>query len=232
LEVEDGRSDEAVSATRGEVMFYEDQIVEAIYSSNAGGHTEDNDRVWDTEPRPYLRGRADAPDTEVPAKFREGVDEDDLEAFLASDMPAYSKESPVSSSKYYRWETSVDIEPVERWLEANDYELGRITEARILERGVSGRVVRLELTGTDGEAVIKRELNVRRLFDDLKSGLFVMDYQTDDAGRIEGFEFRGAGFSHGMGMCQTGAAGMAEKGRSYRDILNHYYTGIDLEELY
>ncbi|MFW5966965.1 MAG: SpoIID/LytB domain-containing protein [Persicimonas sp.] len=232
LEAEDARSNRAVADTRGEVMFYDDQVVEAVYSSNAGGFTEDNDKVWDTEPRPYLRGQADAPDEKIPEGFRDGVSEDELSDFLEDDMPAYSKDAPVGSTRYYRWKTSVGVDRVDQWLEENDYEVGRIKEAEVIERGVSGRVVRLELTGTRDKVVIKRELNVRRLFGDLKSGLFVMDYETDQKGHIKRFEFRGAGFGHGVGMCQTGAAGMADDDYSYKEILGHYYSGVDLDELY
>lgn len=229
---EDPRATRAVKATRGQVMFYKQQIVEAVYSSNAGGFTENNNNVWDAKARPYLRGKADVPAEDVPAEFRNGITTQNLEAFLASDMPAYSKTSPMGSTKYYRWQDSASIAEVEAWLGKQGYKLGKIRGAKVLSRGVSGRVIRLELTGQKGKAVIERELNVRRLFGGLKSGLFVMDYQTDSAGNITKFTFRGAGFGHGVGMCQTGAMGMAAQGKSFQDILGHYYSGIDIRKLY
>lgn len=229
---EDERATRAVDATRGLVMFYQKQIVEAVYSSNAGGFTENNNNVWDAKARPYLRGKPDAPAKDVPAKFRGGITSENLEDFLASEMPAYSKTSPMGSTKYYRWEDSASIAEVEKWLGEQGYKLGKIRSAKVLSRGVSGRVIRLELTGQKGKAVIERELNVRRLFGGLKSGLFVMDFQRDSAGNITKFTFRGAGFGHGVGMCQTGAMGMAAKGKSFRDILSHYYSGIEIRKLY
>lgn len=229
---EDERATRAVDATRGLVMFYQQQIVEAVYSSNAGGFTENNNNVWDAKARPYLRGKPDAPAKDVPAAFRDGITPENLEAFLASEMPAYSKTAPMGSTKYYRWQASAKIAQVQKWLREQGYELGKIRAAKVLSRGVSGRVIRLELTGDKGKAVIERELNVRRLFGGLKSGLFVMDYQTDSAGYITDFTFRGAGFGHGVGMCQTGAMGMAAQGKSFRDILGHYYSGIEIRKLY
>ncbi len=230
--VEDPRTTNAVKATRGEVMFYGKHIIEAVYSSNAGGFTENNDNVWDAEPRPYLRGRADAPAGSVPQAFEDGISEDELDEFLSSDMPAYSKEASFSSSKFYRWKTSVPASKVYKWLGDNGYDVGKLEAAKVQSRGVSGRVIRLELSGTSGKAQIERELNVRRLFGGLKSGLFLMNYDTDKNGHISTFHFRGAGFGHGVGMCQTGAAGMAEKGETYEDILLHYYSGIEVGSLY
>lgn len=229
---EDSRATRAVKATRGQVMFYKKQLVEAVYSSNAGGFTENNNNVWDAKARPYLRGKADVPSNKVPAKFRDGISTDELEEFLASDMPAYSKISPMGSTKYYRWEDTASVAEVQDWLGKQGYKLGKIRGAKVLSRGISGRVIRLEITGQKGKAVIERELNVRRLFGGLKSGLFVMDSMSDSAGNIMQFNFRGAGFGHGVGMCQTGAMGMAAKGKSFREILRHYYTGIDIRKLY
>ncbi len=229
---EDSRSTEAVQATRGQVMFYGNQIIEAVYSSNAGGFTENNDNVWDVEARPYLRGKADAPSGTVPKEFRDGISASEIDDFLNSDMPANSKNAPVGSTKYYRWTDSASADQVQTWLSKHGYALGTLRKAKVTSRGVSGRVIRLKLTGTKASAVIERELNVRRLFGGLKSGLFLMKYQTDAHGNITRFSFRGAGFGHGVGMCQTGATGMASRGKSFKEILTHYYSGIDIRKLY
>ena len=230
--VEDKRTTRAVEATRGQVMFYGKQIVKAVYSSNAGGFTENNENVWDTEPLPYLRGRADAPKDSVPKAFRDGISTDELDEFLGSDFPAHSKNAPMGSTKFYRWKTSVAASEADEWLDENGYDIGTLEKAEVVSRGVSGRVIRLRLVGTKSKALIERELNVRRLFGGLKSGLFLMSYDTNAKGHITRFEFRGAGFGHGVGMCQTGATGMAEDGKSYEEILNHYYSGIEVRKLY
>lgn len=229
--VEDRRTSAAVAATRGKVMFYGKEIVQANYSSNSGGHTESNEKVWDAQPRPYLRGKADGPRGKVPSKFRDGVSEAELEAFLDSDFPAYGKTASVSSNKHYRWDRSVEATTAETWLRENVDDVGQIKNVEVLERGVSGRIVRLMVEGTKKKVAVERELNVRRMFGGLKSGLFVMK-QHKSGGRVTKFDFRGAGFGHGVGMCQTGAAGMAEQGHKHEQILKHYYTGIDIRKLY
>jgi SpoIID/LytB domain protein len=228
---EDSRTSAAVKATRGRVMFYGDEIVQAYYSSNSGGHTENAENVWDTVPRPYLKGKADAPKGKVPKAFRDGISESELQDFLASDFPAYGKTAPVYSTKHYRWSKTVDASTAEKWLRENARDVGRLKEVKILERGVSGRIVRLQAIGSSGEAIVERELNVRRMFGGLKSGLFVMEPQKS-GGRLTKISFRGAGFGHGVGMCQTGATGMADQGKNYDDILRHYYTGIEIRKLY
>lgn len=229
---EDSRTSKAVVATRGQVMFYGDQIVEAFYSSNAGGFTENNENVWDMEARPYLRGKADAPDKEIPKKFRDGISTEELEDFLDHGFAAHSREASVSSSKYFRWTKDVKISAANKWLKNAGYKVGKIKNFKVLERGVSGRVVRLEVEGSKGRAVVERELNVRRLFGGLKSGLFVMTQHKDSRGYVNSVSFKGAGFGHGVGMCQTGAVGMAESGAKATDILEHYYSGIEVRTLY
>ena len=230
--VEDQRTSAAVDATRGQVMFSGDRIVNAVYSSNAGGFTENNENVWDAEPQDHLRGQIDAPSQHIPAQFSDGVTDANIDAFLDADFPAHSREAPVSSADNYRWETSVDAAKARSWLQERDQDVGAITDVDILDRGTSGRVITLRLTGTEGQAEVERELNVRRLFDGLRSGLFTVDVDRNGQGHIQTFHFRGAGFGHGVGMCQTGAIGMADQGHDHRDILQHYYTGIDLRTLY
>lgn len=230
--IEDSRTSRAVDATRGQIMFYGDQIVEAFYSSNAGGFTENNENVWDMEARPYLRGKADAPAKGVPEMFEDGVSEAELEDFLASEYGAYSQSAPVSSARMFRWEKTVSAKTAADWLADTGQKIGRVKDVEVISRGVSGRVIKIKVTGTKGSAVVQRELNVRRMFGGLRSGLFVMDIDRGTSGYIDQITFRGAGFGHGVGMCQTGAAGMASKRFKAEEILGHYYSGITIKKLY
>ena len=232
IDAEDERTSAAVEATRGQVMLDGKRIVTANYSSNAGGFTENNENVWDARPQSHLRGKIDAPAEAVPAEFRGGITDDNIEAFLDADFPAYSREAPVSSAKFYRWDARVDATEARSWLAARDEDVGALRDVEIIDRGVSGRIIRLRVVGTSGEAVVERELNVRRLFGGLRSGLFAMDIERGPDGNIREFQFRGAGFGHGVGMCQTGAIGMAEEGYGHRDILDHYYRDIEVRALY
>lgn len=229
---EDARTSKAVEATRGQVMFFGDQIVEAFYSANAGGFTENNENVWDMAPRPYLRGKADAPADKVPEAWRDGISDDELDDFITKGLPAYSRDAPVSSSKTFRWTASVEPDTAERWLKERGQIIGDLQSVEILQRGRSGRIVRMKLKGSMGEAVVERELNVRKMFGGLRSGLFLFDAERDPKGNITRLNIRGAGFGHGVGMCQTGATGMAAQGKKAADILKHYYQGIEIRPLY
>ncbi|MFB6352017.1 MAG: SpoIID/LytB domain-containing protein, partial [Bradymonadaceae bacterium] len=233
LEAETDRTSKAVESTRGQVMFHGGQIIDAKYSSNAGGFTESNENVWNAEPRPYLRGRPDAPMESVPEKFRDGIDEDELGAFLDEGFDAYSKDAPIGSTRLYRWEKTVEAAEALEWLDEHGREIERIQTADVTSRGKSGRAIRMKLVGADDQTTyVERELNIRRLFDNLRSGLFTMRVDRREDGTISTFHFKGAGFGHGVGMCQTGATGMAQAGKSYKDILTHYYKGIEIKSLY
>ena len=233
LDAETKSTSKAVEATRGEVMFHGNRIIEATYSANAGGFTESNENVWNAEPRPYLRGHPDAPEGEVPKRFRDGISESEVADFLESDFPAYSKSAPMGSSDLYRWEKTVDASEAIDWLDEHGREIDRIESAEVTSRGVSGRAIRLKVRGANGNSTyVERELNIRRLFGSLKSGLFTMSVDRRKDGTVSRFHFKGAGYGHGVGMCQTGAIGMAAKGISYKRILTHYYRGIELRKLY
>ncbi len=232
IDREDPRTNEAVDATRGEVMLLGNRIVNASYSSNAGGFTENNENVWDAEPQEHLRGRVDAPESEIPAQFRNGITEANLEAFLDHDFPSPSKTASVSSSNFYRWNATVEPQTPREWLKERGEDVGAIRDIQILSRGVSGRIIRLRVIGEKANAEVERELNVRRLFGGLRSGLFKLELSKNRNGTVREFRFRGAGFGHGVGMCQTGAIGMADQGHDHREILTHYYRGVDIRKLY
>lgn len=232
IDREDRRTSAAVDATRGQVMLDGTRIISATYSSNAGGFTENNENVWDAAPQGHLRGRIDAPADQIPAQFRGGITEANLEAFLAHDFPAFSKTAPVSSANHYRWTRTVDASTAQNWLQERGENIGAIRNVEILGRGISGRVVRLKVVGTRGEAIVERELNARRLFGGLRSGLFIMEVRRNRDGTVREFHFKGAGFGHGVGMCQTGAIGMADQGFSHEEILTHYYRGVSVSKLY
>lgn len=235
LGVENARTNQAVDATRGQVMFEssslsgEWRIVDARYSSSSGGHTENNENVWGDEPKPYLRGRSDA--KRLPAAFRDGINESNIEAWLGSNHGAWSNTERYGGKNTWRWDKAVDIETVQSWFDRH-YAIGRVKDFQILARGVSGRVTRMKFIGSSGEAVLDRELAVRRAFGGLRSSMFVMSVDRGSDGFPRRLRFKGGGFGHGVGMCQTGAMMMGEAGRSHSDILKYYYQGVELRRLY
>ena len=222
-------TDLAIAASRGEALFGRDgALVDSVYSSTCGGHTESNEAVWGTPPNPNLRGVPDwighpAPLVPFEAKV------EDVQTFLASDVPGMCRESSFSRADKYRWErrfTAAEMDAVGAKLG-----IGKVRAIEPTGRGVSGRAIGLAFTGTGGAAVVQGELKVRRLLGNLNSSLFVVE-REGPAERPTAWRFRGAGWGHGVGMCQTGAIGRAERGHDHRAILGHYYNGAAPIRLY
>ncbi|WP_456429973.1 SpoIID/LytB domain-containing protein [Rhodocaloribacter sp.] len=178
----------AARRTRGEVLTYDGALVEAVYFASSGGHTADNETVWKTEPKPYLRGVRD----------------------------------PYDHSPHAKWSVTI---PRKKLLDALSKAYGFSVEGiRIAERSRDGRVRTMTLLGDRERTISGNEfrLAVIRTFGarTLKSTLF------DARVRGDAYVFEGRGFGHGVGLSQWGAHEMAQKGRSYRDILTFYYTGV------
>lgn len=225
---EDPRTGRAVEATRGQVLLREGGgLVEAYYSASCGGFGENNENVWGTPPDPSLRGRLDAigADAQALRAFAAGITEDNLDAFLAA-----GERTSCGHGKYAkgrsRWSVRLTTDELDRLVAAEYADVGHVRELRPGKRGVSGRIVELAVVGSRGKASVTGELHIRRLLGGLKSSLFRVRSDGD------GFVIDGAGFGHGVGLCQTGAIGMAEAGSTYKQILEHYFPGSHLRKLY
>jgi stage II sporulation protein D len=219
---------EAVEATAGEMLVHRGAICDARFSKCCGGITESYATAWEDRDVPYLASVRDGADGVVP----------DAETWIRSDPPAFCNTKDTSllarilpgfdqaTRDFYRWR--VAYEPGELGAIVRTRlgaDLGDVTDLRPLERGPSGRISRLAITGARGELIVGKELEIRRALSrsHLYSSAFVVDR---DAGR---FVLTGAGWGHGVGLCQIGAAVMASEGASYRDVLRHYYRGTAVE---
>ncbi|RKH61585.1 SpoIID/LytB domain-containing protein [Corallococcus interemptor] len=217
----------AVEATRGQALFSQDgRLVDSVYSAVCGGHTEDNDVVWGGPPDASLRGRPDllepAPDVPGPSN---------LKAWLAtSDVPAACKLSSFAQPTKFRWEKRFTQGQVDALTEKLG--VGSIQGLALSERGVSGRARLLTVSGTKGATQVRGELNIRRLFGMLNSSMATVEAERDAEGRLTGWLFRGGGWGHGVGMCQTGAIGRAEAGQRYPEILRFYFNGAEVAPIY
>jgi SpoIID/LytB domain protein len=223
---ENPRTTAAVEATRGEVLFTSDgkDLADTVYSANCGGHTEHNENVWpEMPPFASLRGHRDFP-TAAGDLFATGVTAEKVARFIDSPPPSYCGKARLGAGDRYRWTVIRRADELKRFFEK--YNLGAVQQVEVLERGVSGRARAVRVTGTKRTEVIRGELRIRQAFGNLRSSLFVVEMRGGDA------TFRGAGFGHGVGMCQTGAIGMAEAGKSYKEILRHYYLGTTLKKLW
>lgn len=219
------RTDEAISSSRGEYLFSPGGVlVDSVFSSTCGGHTENNEAVWGTRPDPSLRGVPDwIEPLESLAPFAGKVD--DVAAWLGLEVPGLCGVGGFSRADKYRWVrqfSGEEMDTVGRRLG-----VGKVLALTVTGRGVSGRATGLAFQGEQGEIVVRGELRIRRLLGNLNSSLFVVE--RDPGG---GWRFRGAGWGHGVGMCQTGAIGRAERGQDYRAILAHYYNGAGPVALY
>lgn len=231
---EAARTTEAVRTTRGEVLFRadEDDLADAYYSACAGGFTENNDTIWsDFGPDPILRGHLDAPPETVAAaaRFAAGLRTDELlRAFLTDGPQTWASRASYNRDRY-RWTVTRSAAELDRILAPLG--VGAVQELVLGERGVSGRLRQVTVRGSRGERVVRGDLRIRQTLGNLRSAMFVLDVRREGGRPVE-WTFSGAGFGHGVGMCQTGAIGMGEAGKDYRAILGHYYRGSRVVALY
>ena len=235
---------EAVKATRGQVMMYKNSICDARFSKCCGGITEEFDTCWENKKYPYLTAvRDDKNDTAMP----DLTIEEEADKWIRSTPDSFCNTHDKhiisqilnnydqETTNFYRWKVRYTQEEIAELIRTNtkcDY--GQIIDLIPVERGKSGRISKLKIVGTLKTLIIGKELEIRRTLSDthLFSSAFVVDKgpQQDDVPAW--FELTGAGWGHGVGLCQIGAAVMGEKGYNYNDILLHYYKDADIRKLY
>ena len=235
---------EAVKATRGQVMMYKNSICDARFSKCCGGITEEFDTCWENKKYPYLTAvRDDKNDAAMPnltieeeadkwiRSTPDGFCNTHDKHIISQILNNYDQET----TNFYRWKVRYTQEEIAELIRTNtkcDY--GQIIDLIPVERGKSGRISKLKIVGTLKTLIIGKELEIRRTLSDthLFSSAFVVDKgpQQDDVPAW--FELTGAGWGHGVGLCQIGAAVMGEKGYNYNDILLHYYKDADIRKLY
>lgn len=237
---------EAIHSTVGQVLVYDDALCDARFSKSCGGMTEAYAAAWEDRQVPYLTARYDG--AAFPAGFALPLtDESNAsrwlrntpEAFchttdrtlLARVLPSFDQETV----DFYRWRVTLAQAQVQELLRAKlGLEVGPIHRLEPVERGASGRLVRLRVVGERDTVIIGKELEIRRALSPshLYSAAFVVQPEPRQAQVPEHFTLIGAGWGHGVGLCQIGAALMAAHGYTHEQILAHYYTGATLHMLY
>ena len=226
---------EAVTQTHGQILMYNGNICDTFYAGVCGGHTENNENVWNGEPQPFLRGTFDSPhSSRLPVDFL--LDEGRVRQWIESspDVFCNTTKSVVPDAlnytkKYFRWQVRYTREELSRIIsKKTGQNIGSVNQIVPIERGVSGRLKKIEIRGSNKTITVEKELEIRKALSPnyLYSSCFVVDRERND------FIFKGAGWGHGVGMCQTGAAMMALKGQKYRQILSHYYQNANIQSLY
>jgi SpoIID/LytB domain protein len=150
-----------------------------------------------------------------------------LGAFLDGGGDAWCAQGKLGKARF-RWTERIEVADLNARIAAVHPEVGRVKALVPRERGVSGRIGRLAIQGDRATVEVSGDLHIRRLLGGLRSTLFEVKRDRDG----DAFVFRGAGFGHGVGMCQMGAMGMAAAGKPHAQILGHYYRGTHLHKLY
>ncbi|MCX8118366.1 MAG: SpoIID/LytB domain-containing protein [Desulfobacterota bacterium] len=230
------RVGEAIEQTRGGVMVFGEEICDARYSKACGGITEIYPTAWEDRSIPYLRSISDGP-----SPFPPLLGEKEVEAWIRSRPEAYCNvedeellgkvltETDLKTRDFFRWRVEYPREELEEILKIKSgIDFGALKEIVPLRRGPSGRISRLKIAGTKRTFVVGKELEIRRWLSrsHLYSSAFVVRKEADR------FILLGAGWGHGVGLCQIGAAAMALKGCSAERILTHYFPGTDLKKIY
>ena len=237
---------DVIKETHGQVMMYDNAICDTRFSKCCGGFMETFENVWDATPHPYLIGKADS--KTITLKTPNLSNEDKAVDWIKSKPVAFCNTTDErvlkqvlndydqETTDFYRWKvTYTQAELSALILKRSGIDYGDIIAILAIERGTSGRIIRLKIVGTEQVMIIGKELEIRRTLSEshLYSSAFVVETGEDnEEGVPSDFTLHGAGWGHGVGLCQIGAAVMADSGYKYEDILEHYYPGAMIEEKY
>ena len=238
---------EAIRQTKGQVLLDGDEICDARFSKCCGGVTEEFQYCWEDTPKNYLTAVRDIA-LGIESSLPNLANEEEAEKWIRFNPPAFcnTQDKRILSQvlndydqetvDFYRWKVTLTQEKLQQLIaDRLKMDLGSILDMKSVERGTSGRISKLQIIGTEKTFTIGKELEIRRTLSDshLLSSAFIVDkYDIDEQGVPQRFELIGAGWGHGVGLCQIGAAVMGEEGYLYDAILLHYYQGAEIKKLY
>ena len=234
---------EAVRSTRGCLLMHNNTICDARFTKCCGGVTEEFEYCWEDKHLPYLSAVRDTEDQPVPDLTKE----EEAEKWIRQSPQSYcnTQDKHILSqilnnydqetTDFYRWKVRYTQEELAELIRTNakgDY--GDILDLIPVQRGTSGRICKLKIVGSLKTYTIGKEMEIRRILSNshLFSSAFVVDKGDVKDGIPQWFLLTGAGWGHGVGLCQVGAAVMGEKGYTYDEILLHYYKGASIRKFY
>jgi stage II sporulation protein D len=235
-------AENAVRETRGVFLAYGDEICDARFSKACGGRTESFEHCWEDIEIPYLQSISDSPQEHPPV-----VSERDAERWILTSPDAYCDTSDRSAidhilpsidrttTDFFRWKVEYAREELEEILKTKSgIDFGTLKDIVPMRRGPSGRIFRLMVVGTKRTVAVGKELEIRRWLSKthLYSSAFIVKMERDADGIPERVILHGAGWGHGVGLCQIGAATMAARGFKAEEILMHYFRRSELKRLY
>ena len=228
----------AILSTWGEVLMYGDELCDARFSKCCGGAFEEFQYCWEPRRHDYLVAARDAVDgaplldLTVEANAREWIlgrpdafCSDVDESILAQVLNNYDRETV----DFYRWIVDYDVDELSEIVrERSGIDFGEIRDLVPLARGTSGRIYRLKIVGSKRTMIVGKELEIRKWLS--RSHLYSSAFMVERT--LHGFRLHGAGWGHGVGLCQIGAAVMGERGFNYRQILSHYFKDAEIRSIY
>ena len=236
---------QAIKETWGMVLTSDDNICDARFYKCCGGITEEYNVCWENIRYKYLTAVCDCLPEE--RNFPDLTVESEAEKWIRSNPPAFCNtqdkailgqvlnDYDLETMDFYRWKQEYSQEDIRRLIErGTGKDLGNILDLVPLERGLSGRIYKLRIIGSKRTYTVGKELVIRRILSTshLYSSAFVIDKEDVCDGIPQKFILHGAGWGHGVGLCQIGAAVMGAKGYPYDKILLHYYQNANIEKIY
>ena len=237
--------EQAINATWGEVLMYRDELCDARFSKSCGGVMEEFENCWEPHHHDYLEARRDGENEE---DFPDLTREDNAAEWILSSPSAFCNTTDPEilsqvlndydqeTKDFYRWKVEYTQDELAKLIhERTGIDYGRIRDLQPVARGTSGRLYRLRIVGEKRERIIGKELTIRYALSPscLYSSAFVVEkHDVDKDGYPAKYVLRGAGWGHGAGLCQIGAAVMGAKGYDYKQILLHYFVGASIEKRY
>lgn len=226
--------EKAIEKTRGEVLLFDEKLCETPHTYHCGGHTECKSN------RPYLQGIFDGQNgytDKITLSHEKGAKD-----WITSQPGVYCSMEHFKGTEWkkqfnaaFRWEVSYSRQRIEKIIRKKTGEdIGILFDIIPIKRGISGRLLEIELLGSKKNMKIKGDQPIRQTLSEslLKSSCFIIEIEMGDDGIPISFSFVGAGSGHGIGLCQIGAIAMALQGKNYEDILHHYYQDVQLRKIY
>jgi stage II sporulation protein D len=233
---------EAVEETQGLFLVFDDTVCDARFSKACGGRTELFGSCWEEKSIPYLQSVSDSPE-----QYTQLFNGDDAERLIVSSpdvycnttdgkmlqlvLPSFDQET----TDFFRWNIEYSSDQLEEILHTKSkIDFGTVMDIVPLKRGPSGRIIKLKIVGSKRTMIVGKELEIRRWLSTshLYSSAFVVKIERDANGLPVKFVIQGAGWGHGVGLCQIGAAVMASKGFTAEEIVKHYFRKAELRKLY
>lgn len=225
-------TDKAIAATRGMVLTYKNQLVDALYSASTGGVTASFTDVWNGDDRPYLRPIVDAASSVWNLSGQKLTDEKNFQAFI-NQKQGFNE----SGWQLFRWRRESSIEDISKSLQkflrvkkSPFAKFKELREMKVVERSPSGRILKLDIDTEIGSFNLKKD-EVRSAFAAPISTLFYLEPLSKDGMQLSGYAFVGGGMGHGVGLSQVGAQNLALLGWSSTSILQFYYPDTQLQAL-